>query len=229
MDEVCPEGIQTCKMKNRYYWRRYKKHCTQDNDTSVSFKVGTLGPHTVLPITISYPVVFSWISLTAGNLFPFEDDFSLGKGQKLKGAYLGWRGAESPGWSDVLPKHGTRHDAWAGMLLWWSCQSPVAHSCSLLNHLNSFHEEMFKLNAKFDADLLLYLLDHYECDGHTVHMLTHGCLLPPLTSTVKSSLFTHAHSSPLSLTARLHQCCTDHSHYVNNGWIFFWTDLIYSY
>ena len=27
-----------------------------------------------------------------------------------------------------------RRDAWAGALSWWSCQSPVAHSCSLLNH-----------------------------------------------------------------------------------------------
>ena len=46
------------------------------------------------------------------------------------------------------------------------------------------------------------------------------CLLPPLTSTVKSSLFTHAHSSPLSLAARLHQCCTNCSHYINNGQTF---------
>ena len=43
--------------------------------------------------------------------------------------------------------------------------------------------------------------NHFECDGHTVHMLTQWCLPPPLTSTVKVSLFTHAHSSPLSLAA----------------------------
>ena len=72
-------------------------------------------------------------------------------------------GAESPGWFDVLPKPCTRHDAWVGMLLWWSCQSPVAHSCGLLNHPNSFHRGMFKLNAKFDAVSLLYLLSHFEC------------------------------------------------------------------
>ena len=59
---------------------------------------------------------------------------------------------------------------------------------------------MFKLNAKFDADLLLYSFSCFECDGHTVHMLTHQCLPPQLTSTVKSSLFTHAHSSPLPLS-----------------------------
>ena len=65
---------------------------------------------------------------------------------------------------------------------------------------------MFKLNAKFDADSLpyFYLLSHFEC---TVHNLTQWCLPPPLTSTVKLSLFTHVHSSPLSL-ARLHQCRT---------------------
>ena len=47
----CPEHIY-------FIWKietfieedtRYKKHCTQDNDTSVPFKVGALGPHTVLP------------------------------------------------------------------------------------------------------------------------------------------------------------------------------------
>ena len=47
-----------------------------------------------------------------------------------------------------------------------------AHSCSLLNHLNSFCEGMFKLNAKSDADSLVYSLSHFECDGHTVHTLT---------------------------------------------------------
>ena len=78
---------------------------------------------------------------------------------------------------------------------------------------------MFKRNAKFDADFLLYSLSHFECDGHTAHMLTQWCLLSPLTSTVKSSLFTHVHSSPLSLAARLHGCHRNHC-YINNGWTF---------
>ena len=66
---------------------RYKKHCTQDNDASVPFKVGTLGPHTVIPITISFPITFSWISVMVWNLFPSKGDFSFGKGQKSQGAY----------------------------------------------------------------------------------------------------------------------------------------------
>ena len=111
----------------------------------------------------------------------------------------------------------TRHEAWAGTLSWWSCQLPVACSCSLLNHPSSFHREMFKLNAESDADSLLYSLSHFECDSH---LLTWQCLPPPLTSTVKLSLFTHAHSSPLSLAARLYPCHTSYSHYTNNGWTF---------
>ena len=91
---------------------------------------------------------------------------------------------------------------------------------SLLNLPSSFHKGMFKLNAEFDADSLLYSLSHFEGDGHTVHMLPHQHLPPPLTGTVKSSLFTHAHSSPLSLAARLHRCHANHSHYINNGWAF---------
>ena len=65
---------------------------------------------------------------------------------------------------------------------------------------------------------------HVLCSTHSVilnAMATHYTQwrpLPPLTSTVKSSLFTHVPSSPLSLAARLHQCCTNCSHYINNGW-----------
>ena len=56
-------------------------------------------------------------------------------------------------------------------------QLPIAVA---LNHPNNFCRGMFKLNAKFDADLWLYLLNHFECDSHTVHMLTQGRLPPPL-------------------------------------------------
>ena len=51
-------------------------------------------------------------------------------------------------------------------------QSPVAHSCGLLNLPNSFCGGMSNLNANFDADVLLYLFSHFECYSHTVHMLT---------------------------------------------------------
>ena len=80
---------------------------------------------------------------------------------------------------------------------------------------------MFKPNAKFDADSLLFLLSHFECHSCTVHMYTQWHLPPPLTSTVKSSLFMHVHSRPLFLAAMLHWCCVNRSFYINSGWTFF--------
>ena len=127
-----------------------------------------------------------------------------------------------PGYIDVVPNTsvGDVMQEWE-VLLWWSCQSPAAHSCGLLNHLNSFSGGMFKLNTKFDADSFCFSFSHFQCDGHTVHMLTQQCLPPPMTSTVKLSLITHTCSSPLSLAARLYQCRANHSCYINNSWTFF--------
>ena len=195
---------------------RHKKHCTQDNDTSDPFKVGSLGPHTDLPVAISCPVIFFWISAKVWNLFPFKGDFSFGKSQKSQGTKSGLYG----GWVTWViwcfaKKLCMRCNAWAGALSWWSWQSPVVHSCGLLC-LDRFHGGIFKC----DTELLLYLLSHFECNGHTVHMLNQWHLLPPLTSTVKLSLFTHVHSSPVSLAARLHWCHANCSHYINNGWTF---------
>ena len=113
----------------------------------------------------------------------------LGKAISLRAPNLGCRGLSHL--CDLMLHQNLclRCDALAGALLWWSCRSPVALSCSLLNNLNSFCGGMLKLNAKFDADLLLYLLSHFACDGHMAHTLTQWHLLSPLTGTVKSSLF----------------------------------------
>ena len=200
---------------------RYKKHCTQDNDTSVPFKVGTLGLHIVLPIANGYSVIFSWIPSLSKVILVLE------KARSHSEHNLGCRGAESPGWFDVLPKNSARDmrcDAWVSVLSWGSCQSPVAHSCGRLNHPKGFCGGMFKLNAKFDADSLLYLLSYFECNSHTVHMLTHQC---PHWLVQWSCHCSHAHSSPLSLTARWHRCCANSSHDIKNGWTFSWKTSSY--
>ena len=73
---VYSESIQPCNMKNKdIYWRRYKKHCTQNNDASVPFRVTAMGPQTFLPIVISCPVIFSCIWLTVWNFFSFKGYF----------------------------------------------------------------------------------------------------------------------------------------------------------
>ena len=69
----------------------------------------------------------------------------------------------------------------------------------LLNHPNSYHEECSSL-MKNSMQICCSIV-HFECDGHRAHMLTQQHLPPSLTSTVKSSLFTHAYSRPLSLVA----------------------------
>ena len=181
--EVCPEGAQTCNMKNRdIYCRRYKAQETLYTEQwrLSPLQSGHLGTshsspnrHQLLPLY--FPEAhwgFEISSLSKGILV-------LRKARSHRVPNLGCRGTELLGWFEVLPKKlSTRHDAWADTLSRWSCQSPVAHSCSLLNHPNSFHGGMFKLNAKFDTDSLLYSLRHFECDGHTVHVLTQWRLPP---------------------------------------------------
>ena len=129
---------------------------------------------------MNYLIIFFWMSLAAWNLFHFKGNFSFGKSQKTQGTNLGCREAESPGWFGVSPKNSAWDvmHAWVGVLLWWSCQSPVAHSYSLLNPSNSFHGEIFKFNTIFDADLLLYFLSHFEGSGHTVHCSLNGIYHP---------------------------------------------------
>ena len=100
----------------------------------------------------------------------------LGKARGHRVPNPGCRETESHGWlmfhQNSEPKFCIRHDAWMSMLSWWSFQLPVAHSWGLVNHLNSFHEGMFKLHTKSDADLLLYSLSHFDCDSHSTHALS---------------------------------------------------------
>ena len=116
---------------------------------SRSFKVGTLGSQ----LSSATPSYFPESHQQSEIFSRSKVILVLGKARSHRQPNLGCRGSESPGWFDVSPKNCTRCDAWAGVLSWWSCQSPVAHSCGLLNHTNSFRGGMFKLNTKFDTDL----------------------------------------------------------------------------
>ena len=204
--EVCPEGIQPYNMKNRDIYWRYKIQETLYirqwcHSLLQSSHLGTSqfsqSPSAAL---FYFPESHRWPEISSLS----KVILVLEKARSHRAPSWGLSG----GWVTWViwyfaKKLWMTHYAWAGTSLWWSCQSPVAHSCSLLKHLNGFHGGMFELNTKFDADLYLYSLSHFECTGHTVHMLTKWRLLPLLTSTVKSSLFTHAHSSPLSLAVRV--------------------------
>ena len=131
--EVCPKGIQPFTMKTRdIYWRRYKNTRNTVHRTAMP-----LYPLKWAPWDLTQ---FSQSPSAASSYFPkshWQSKISSllkvivvwGKARSCRVPNLGCSGAESPGWFDGLPKKlCTRHDAWAGTLLWWSCQSPVALS-----------------------------------------------------------------------------------------------------
>ena len=107
-----------------------------------------------LGIAFSCLIVFSWISLTVWNLFPFKGDFSLGKNQKSQGSKSGLQ----RGWVTWMiwcftKKLCMRHDAWVGMLPWWSYQSPLAYSCSHFHRIVSLNQQ-----KKIEVVLLIHCL-----------------------------------------------------------------------
>ena len=81
--------------------------------------------------------------------------------------------------SDVVANHQLSRDMII-FIIFYLCTHCIIPE-SLLSHPNSFSGGIFKLNAKFDADSLLYSLSHFECNSHTVHMLTQQHPPPPLT------------------------------------------------
>ena len=87
------------------------------------------------------------------NLLPFKGDFSFGKSQKSQGtkSRLSWGWVTWAIW--CFAKNCRRRDAWAGALSWWSCQSPAAQSCGLLNHPNSFCGGNYLFNASLTQNL----------------------------------------------------------------------------
>ena len=205
--------------KRDIYWRRYKIQ-----------KTLYTGQWCLGPLQSRHLTQFSQLPSAALVCFPESHQQSeissfskvillLRKARGCRAPNLGCRGAESPGWFDVLPKNSAQD-----MMHGWACccdeaanhQLPIA-SAFWITWIVSMEECS---SAEFDTESLLYLLHHFDCCGHTVHMLTQWRLPPPLTSTVRLSLFTPAHSCPLSLAARLHLCHVNRSHYINDGWTF---------
>ena len=87
---------------------RYKKHCTQDSDTLAPFKIDTLGPHTVLPVTIRgmsyFPSSRQWSEISSFS----KVTLVLGKVRSHRAPSVGCSRAESPGRFDVSPENSAR-------------------------------------------------------------------------------------------------------------------------
>ena len=203
--EVCPESVQPCNMKDRdIYWRRYKIQETlyiwQWHLSLLQIRILDLNSSPSCP---QLPHCSFLNLISSVKSLPFQRCFSFGKSQMSQGNKSGLQGRWVTWVIWCFPPKKTLHQTWCMSKRVFVIKLPItscpyAHSCGLLNYPNSFRGETFKLNAKLDAeDSLFYSLSHFECNSHTVHMLTQWHLLPPLTSTVKSPLITHVHSSPL--------------------------------
>ena len=157
--ELCPQSIQT-------YWSRYKIQETlyigqwclsplQSRHFGTSHS--SLSCHQ-LPHCIFLNLINGLKSL------PFQRWFYFWEKPEVTGHQI-WAVVGLSHLGDLMFCQNTQHkkcDAWAGSLSWWSCQFSGAHSCSLLNHPNSFYRGMFNLNTKFDANSLLYSVTHFE-------------------------------------------------------------------
>ena len=142
----------------------------------------------------------------------------LGKARGRSEPNLSCRGAESPEWFDISPKNSARDmmhehvrccDEAANIQLpiavaFWIIWIVSAEECS------SFTQNLMQIHC---STCSLWVWQPHSTHAHTM------ASTPPLTRIVKT-LFTHVYSSPLSLAARLHWYCTNHPHYINNGWTF---------
>ena len=125
--EVCPEDIQPCNMKNRdIYCRKYKIQETLciGQWCFSPLQSGHLGTshsspsqHQVAPLYFLESHGWSKISSLSKVILV------LGKARSRRAPNLGCRGAESPGWFDVSPKH----SAWDMMHEQASCPNEAAN------------------------------------------------------------------------------------------------------
>ena len=192
--ELCLESIQAHTLKSRdLYWRSYK---TQETLCIWQWCLSPLqsrhlGSHTVLPITISCLLYFPESRQQSEICSLSKVILVLGKAWNHRAPSPGYSGAKAPGWFNVSQKN----SAGDVMHEWACCRNEAANHglpIAVAFWIIWIDSAEFKLNAKFDANLLLYSLSQFKCNSHTVHLLTQWCLLPPLTSPNDGELIVHA-------------------------------------
>ena len=96
--------IETCIKQDT----RYKKHCTQDNDTSVPFKVDTWDLAQLFQLPPAVPLYFPEFHWWSKISSPPKVILVWGEARSHIVPHLGCREAESPGWFDGSPKNSAR-------------------------------------------------------------------------------------------------------------------------
>ena len=165
---ICTEGIQLCNMKNRdIYWRRCKiqeilyigQWCLSPLQSKYLGTSHNSPSRHQLPHPIFLNCIDEISSLSKVILV-------LGKARSQIWAV----GGLSPLVTWCFTKNlCMRCDASVGVLSGWSCQSAVAHSCGLLNHPNSFHGGMLKLNTIWCRFVALLAQSFWMQQPHSTH------------------------------------------------------------
>ena len=153
-----------------------------------------------------------------------------GKARRHRVPNMGYRGAESPGWFDVSAKISAQDV----MHEWAHChdeaanhQLPIAAAAFWIIRIVSM-EKCSSLILQYFMQICCFTAQSFWIQWpHNTH--AHSMAYTSPTSTVKSSLFMHAHSSPLSSVAMLQWCHKNGSPYINNGWSFSGLTFIYIY
>ena len=139
---------------------------------------GYLGPHTVLPISISYPIILSWISWTVWNPFPFKADFSFGKSQKSQGTKSGLLGRLSHLGDLMFPP---KNHAWDVMHKWVRCcdeaashQLPIAEAfwviwIVLAEERSSLTQNLMQIHYSTRSVILNVMATQYTCSLNGVY------------------------------------------------------------
>ena len=138
MYKDCPESIQPCTMKNiDIYWRRCKIQETLYTGQGHLSPLQSrhLGTSHSSPNRHQLPCCIFLNLIDGLKSLPFQRWFLFWEKPEVTGHQI-WVVGGLSHLGDLMfhQKLCMRCDAWADMLSWWSCQSPVAHSCSFLNH-----------------------------------------------------------------------------------------------
>ena len=102
---------------------------------------------------------------------------------------------------------------WKWSTFWKACKKKNTWECWISMGCNQQRSATGNVRTRsWSADSKNYCVWDFDTGSrhetcHPAHMITQWHLPPPFTSIVKS-LFTHVHSSQLSLVAGLHWCCT---------------------
>ena len=165
-------------MKNRgIYWRRYKKHCTQDNDASLPFKVAPWDLTQFSHSPSAAPLYFHE-SHRQSEISSFSKMILvLGKARSHRAPNLGHSGAESPGWFDVLPKN-SAPDAMHEQARCWdeaaNHQLPTAAAFWIIQivsveECSSFTQNLMQIHCSTCSVILNAMVTQYTCSPTGVY------------------------------------------------------------